>query len=140
RTGSVVRLEQMTMNWVQTGYHAVEVVEEPGAFARRGGIVDIWPPNLDHPVRIDLFGDEIESLRVFDPATQRTERRISQVEIGPGCEALSKYGPAVLKRLNIQGDTLNAPDNLAQKEGLSPLQDPNLLLAIREELRLEVEH
>lgn len=140
RTGSVVRLEQMTLNWVQTGYHAMDVVEEPGAFARRGGIVDIWPPNLNHPVRIDLFGDEVESLRIFDPATQRTERRINQVEIGPGCEALSKYGPAVLKRLNVQGDTLNAPDNLVQNEQLSPLQDPNLLLAIREELRLEVEH
>ncbi|MEZ4706939.1 MAG: transcription-repair coupling factor [Caldilineaceae bacterium] len=140
RTGSVVRLEQMTMNWVQTGYHAAEVVEEPGVFARRGGIVDIWPPNLDHPIRIDLFGDEIESLRIFDPATQRTERRINQAEIGPGCEALSKYGPTVLKRLNLQGDTLNAPDNLTQNDGLSPLQDPNLLLAIREELRLEVEH
>lgn len=130
----------MTLNWVQTGYTATDVVEEPGTFARRGGIIDIWPPNLPHPIRIDLFGDEIDSLRVFDPATQRTEARIDQIEIGPGCEALSKHGPAALRRLGIEGDSLNAPENIDASETASPLQDPGLLLALREELRLEVEH
>ncbi len=140
KVGSVVRLEQMALNWVQTGYTSAEVVEEPGTFARRGGIVDIWPPNLPRPVRIDLFGDEVENLRLFDPATQRSEQRITSVEIGPGSEALSKYGPAVLARLGIQGESLNAPANLANAENLSPLQDPTLLLAIREQLRLDVEN
>ncbi len=140
RVGAAVRLDLMTQNWVQTGYNPAEVVEEPGTFARRGGIVDIWPPNLTQPVRIDLFGDEVESLRVFDPATQRTRYLADSVEIGPGSEALSKYGPSALTRLGIQGDRLNAAGNLdAGAEG-SPLQDPRLLLAIREELRLEVEH
>ena len=67
KTDAIIRLDQMTHNWVQTGYTATDVVEEPGTFARRGGIVDIWPPNLPHPIRIDLFGDEIDSLRIFDP-------------------------------------------------------------------------
>ena len=80
----------------RTGYAPVEVVEEPGAFARRGGIVDIWPPNLTTPVRIDLFGDEVDSLRLFDPTSQRTIRTVDAVEIGPGSEALSKYGPCLL--------------------------------------------
>ena len=61
RTGGVVRLEQMTTNWVQTGYNPAETVEEPGTFARRGGIIDIWPPNLAAPIRIDLFGDEADA-------------------------------------------------------------------------------
>ncbi len=113
RVGGIVRLEQMALNWAQTGYNPAEVVEEPGSFARRGGIVDIWPPNLPHPVRIDLFGDEVDSLRLFDPATQRTLRSVDSVEIGPGGETLSKYGPAILSRLGIQGKTLNAPENLA---------------------------
>ena len=139
-TGGVIRLDQMTRNWVQTGYGAAEVVEEPGTFARRGGIIDIWPPNQPRPIRIDLFGDEIDSLRLFDPATQRTDKRIDVAEIGPGSEALSKYGNAVLERLGIEGEGLNALENLSQAEGASPLQDPKLLLAIREELRLEVGH
>ncbi len=141
KVGGIVRLEQMAVNWAQTGYQAVEVVEEPGTFARRGGIVDIWPPNLPFPVRIDLFGDEVESLRIFEPATQRTIRQVNQVEIGPGGEALSKYGPTALARLGIEGDRLTAPENLGgDGDTQSPLVDPKLLLAIREELRREVEH
>ncbi len=138
RVGEVVRLEQMAINWAQTGYTAEEVVEEPGTFARRGGIIDIWPPNLTRPVRIDLFGDEVESLRYFDPTTQRSEQNVDAIEIGPGSEALTKYAADVLARLHIQGDNLNALENLSLAEGASPLQDPKLLLAMREELRTEV--
>lgn len=140
KVGEIVRLDQMAARWVQTGYNPADVVEEPGIFARRGGIVDIWPPNLPYPVRIDLFGEEVESLRLFDPATQRTIRQVQQVEIGPGSEALSKYGPAALQRLGLQPDQLNAAVNLDASPTGSPLQDPNLLLAVREELRQEVEH
>ncbi len=138
KVGEIVRLEQMAINWAQTGYTAEEVVEEPGTFARRGGIIDIWPPNLTRPVRIDLFGDEVESLRYFDPATQRSEQNVDQIEIGPGSEALTKYAADALDRLHIRGDNLNALENLSLAEGASPLQDPNLLLAMREELRTEV--
>ncbi|MCX6044109.1 MAG: transcription-repair coupling factor [Chloroflexi bacterium] len=135
KMGSIMRLDQMALNWAQTGYNPVETVEEPGTFARRGGIVDIWPPNLSAPIRIDLFGDEVESIRLFDPATQRSDRKLEIVEIGPGSEVLTKYGAAVLTRLGVQGENLDVPSNEA-----SPLRDPNLLLAIREEIRLEVEH
>ena len=144
KAGSAVRLEQMIAGWVQTGYNPVEIVEEPGVFARRGGIVDVWPPNLSNPVRIDLFGDEVESLRLFDPATQRTIGQVAAIEIGPGSEILSKYGPAILERLNVRGEGLMAPENVAasDEDGQpdSPLHDPRLLLALREELRLEVDH
>ncbi len=140
RVGELVRLDQMIERWVQTGYNPADVVEEPGIFARRGGIIDIWPPNLPHPVRIDLFGEEVESLRLFDPATQRTIRQVKQIEIGPGSEALSKYGPAALQRLGLQPEQLNAASNLSTSATGSPLQDPNLLLAVREELRQEVDN
>lgn len=140
KVGGVVRLEQMTTNWAQTGYNPAETVEEPGSFARRGGIIDIWPPNLPQPVRIDLFGDEVESLRIFDPTTQRSLQRIQSIEIGPGCEALSKYGPVALDRLGVKGGNLSAPENVAVDPTAAPLLDPTLLLAIREELRLQVEH
>ncbi|MFZ1769842.1 MAG: transcription-repair coupling factor, partial [Caldilinea sp.] len=140
KVGSVVRLDQMAIGWAQTGYNPVEVVEEPGSFARRGGIVDIWPPNLTTPVRIDLFGDEVDSLRLFDPTSQRTIRTVDAVEIGPGSEALSKYGPAALERLGVRGDDLRAVENVKLGAEVTPLLDPGLLLAIREEMRLEVDH
>lgn len=130
RVGSYLRLEEVTVQWAQTGYNSVEVVEEPGTFARRGGIVDIWPPNLPHPIRIDLFGDEVDSLRVFDPATQRTEHYVERIEIGPGSEALSKYGPKALERMAA---------DVREETGKPLLEDPKLLLAIREELRQEVD-
>ncbi len=144
RVGAALRLEQVVAGWVQTGYNPVEIVEEPGSFARRGGIVDIWPPNLSHPLRIDLFGDEVESLRLFDPATQRTIRQVDSVEIGPGSEVLSKYGPTILERLNVRGERLMAPENIApagvDAQPDSPLHDARLHLTLREDLRLEVEH
>jgi len=139
KVGSPLRLEQLTVTWVQNGYNPVEIVEAPGAFARRGGLVDIWPPNLPLPVRIDLFGDEVESLRVFDPASQRTLRQAASIEIGPGSEVLAKYGPMILERLNIAGESLLAAENLEGGGRVSPLADPHLLLALREELRREVE-
>ena len=138
--GDFVRLEPLILTWVENGYGPAEIVEEPGAFARRGGIVDVWPPNLPYPIRIDLFGDEVESLRVFDPATQRTLQHVARVEIGPGSEALSKYGPAALRRLGVQGTSLSDPRNVSSAQETSPLMDPALLLGIQEEVRLETEH
>ena len=138
KVGGVVRLEQVATGWAQTGYSPAEVVEEPGTFARRGGIVDIWPPNLPTPVRIDLFGDEVDSLRLFDPTSQRTIRQVESVDIGPGSEALSKYGPAVLERLSVAGGALQSAYNVSTGAPASPLLDPSLLLAVREEIRLEV--
>lgn len=139
RVGDVLRLEQMAERWVQAGYNTENVVEEPGIFARRGGIVDIWPPNLTHPVRIDLFGDEVESLRLFDPASQRTIRQVQSVEIGPAGEALAKYGPAALTRMGLDPEQLRAQQNLDMHASESVLNEANLLLAVREEIRHEVE-
>ena len=59
---------------VSHGYLHVERVLDPGDFAVRGSLIDIYPTGADHPIRIDLFDEEIESLRVFDPHTQLTTR------------------------------------------------------------------
>ncbi|HEX9117404.1 MAG TPA: transcription-repair coupling factor [Anaerolineae bacterium] len=93
-------LNKMLATWVGLGYESAAVVELPGQFSRRGGIVDIWPPNLRKPVRIELFGDEIDSLRTFDPSTQRTLDRLSQAWVGPASEALPKLGERAAERLH----------------------------------------
>ncbi len=74
RRGQHIQIDELVRNWAALGYEAVTTVIGPGQFARRGGILDLWPPAHPQPVRLEFFGDEIETLRRFDPATQRTLR------------------------------------------------------------------
>jgi len=68
------------------GYETSPVVQEAGSLARRGGIVDIFPPGAEYPVRLDFFGDTIESIRRFDPHTQRSIERLRRVTLLPPSE------------------------------------------------------
>ncbi len=70
------------------GYQASPMVEDTGHFSNRGGLVDIYSPQMTHPVRIELFGSEIESLRYYDPTTQRTIDEISDFTLCPAREVL----------------------------------------------------
>lgn len=69
------------------GFLRVETVTEPGEFAVRGGIVDVFPAGAGGPVRLDFFGDEIDSLRAFDPATQRSTGDVASITLSPVSEA-----------------------------------------------------
>ncbi len=74
--GQALKLEPLLARLVEAGFARVDQVEEPGQFARRGGIVDIFPHGLSVPFRVELFGDEIESVRAFDPLTQRSTQSL----------------------------------------------------------------
>lgn len=95
RSRQSVQLDDLTRNWLSLGYEHVNTVIAPGRFARRGGILDIWPPATSRPTRIEFFGDEIESMRPFDPSTQRTVRQSESEEysllITPAREYLPGY-------------------------------------------------
>lgn len=73
---------------VRLGYEAAEPVRVPGQFSKRGGILDIFPMGLGRPIRLEFFGDEIESLREFDPMTQRSLRAVGRIELAPSRETL----------------------------------------------------
>ena len=73
---------------VSMGYERTDVVDRHGEFSRRGGIVDVYASNEEHPLRIELFGDEIESVRHFDSATQRSIDKIPSALILPAREVL----------------------------------------------------
>lgn len=68
---------------VNLGYERVDLVEGPGQFARRGGIFDIWPPTTGEPYRVEFFGDEIESVRTFEPIGQRSTSQDTELLIWP---------------------------------------------------------
>ncbi len=73
---------------VRMGFVQSPTVTEPGDYAIRGGIIDIFPPGEGGPVRLDLFGDVLDGIRRFDPATQRTTEKLTQVELAPVSEVI----------------------------------------------------
>ncbi len=95
RLGQTISLRDLLAVWYSLGYEPGDVVEESGTFSQRGGIIDIFPPDYARPVRIELFGDEIESMRLFDPTTQRSQEKVSHVNVTPASEALPRYGKKV---------------------------------------------
>ncbi len=97
--GQTVRLDTLLRSWLRAGYRPATVVEEPGTFSRRGGILDICPPGADGGVRIELFGDQIESLRSFDLSTQRTRSALESIVVPPASETLPGLSPGVYAQL-----------------------------------------
>ncbi len=90
--GQNIAQDVLIRQWVEIGYQPAEIVVEAGQFTRRGGILDLWVPAEPFPVRLDFFGDELESIRRFDPATQRTLNKLDSVLITPAREYLSPPG------------------------------------------------
>ena len=98
KQGQTARLSSLLAHWYAFGYDPVQVVEEPGQYSQRGGIVDVFPPQSDLPARIELFGDVIDSIRTFDPATQRSSGKLEAVTLIPAREALPRFGPIALQK------------------------------------------
>jgi len=96
RTGARLLLEDLTDFLGGNGYFRAETVGEAGEYALRGGIVDVFPPGAEQPVRLDLFGDELESIRTFDPLTQRTTGSSGTIHFKPVSEAI--LDPASIER------------------------------------------
>ncbi|HEX7594433.1 MAG TPA: DEAD/DEAH box helicase, partial [Anaerolineae bacterium] len=124
RRGESKPLIELLSALVTLGYEYEVVVETPGAFSRRGGILDIWPPASPQPVRIEFVGDEIASLRSFDPATQRSAQEIDALTIVPASEALPGRGRDIVSALKHLD--LNAPHPVAAatfRQDLESLED-----------------
>ncbi len=88
KVGGIIQLEKFLQLLVDTGYNPASLVTEPGQFSRRGGIIDLWPPAETYPLRIELFGDEIDSLRDFDPSSQLSVSPRQNVRVTPAREGL----------------------------------------------------
>jgi transcription-repair coupling factor (superfamily II helicase) len=86
RVGDRVRLEELISAILRLGYVSEPLVEYPGTFSRRGGIVDVFPVDADVPLRIEYFGDEVDTIREFDPSTQRSQKVVSRLRLSPARE------------------------------------------------------
>jgi transcription-repair coupling factor (superfamily II helicase) len=83
RRGETLDTEPLLRHLNTVGYAATDVVEMPGEYAIRGGILDVYSPEADRPLRIEFFGDEVESIRKFDPATQRSSTPVDEALLLP---------------------------------------------------------
>ena len=107
RQAQTYQPNELIHTWAAMGYETVNTVIAPGQFAHRGGILDLWPAAEPHPVRLEFFGDEIETIRRFDPATQRTVKHPGRSPAGEGARIL--VTPA--------REWIAAPDRLARANG-----------------------
>jgi transcription-repair coupling factor (superfamily II helicase) len=88
-----VSLEEVVAHLRRVGYVRSELVEMPGQFCARGGILDVFPPEAERPVRVELLGDTVESLREFDPDTQRSTGPVPRIALPPLTEFFVSYAP-----------------------------------------------
>ncbi|MBE0430663.1 MAG: transcription-repair coupling factor [Dehalococcoidia bacterium] len=95
---------ELMRRWQGMGYETEEVVELPGQMSRRGGIVDVFPPCSQLPLRLEFFGNQIESMRFFDPESQRSSSPVSSLMVTPAKEFLIP-SRGLVKGLNLDGCT-----------------------------------
>ena len=124
RVGELMDLDETAMDLVGAGYERVDQVEDRGQFAIRGGLLDLFPATEDRAVRVDLFGDEIESLRWFSTFTQRSLGDASVIEVAPAAELASEHRE--LAEIAALEDAADRPD-IAE---LLPINDFHPFLAL----------
>lgn len=130
RLSDTIKPEELKKNIVKLGYEAMSMVENIGEFSSRGGIFDFYSPSHKHPVRIEFFGDEIDSIRTFDIETQRSVQSLDEITIYPARdiyldrEQFDKVASRIIKDYNerieelmqFPNDNSEAIDNLLRRK------------------------
>ncbi|MEM9170001.1 MAG: transcription-repair coupling factor [Pseudomonadota bacterium] len=110
RPGASVDRDRLGAFLTANGYARASTVREAGEFAVRGGLIDIFPPGADEPVRLDFFGDQLESVRAFDAVTQRTTRQLDSFSLAAASEilltdeAVSRFRTGFVAEFGAAGD------------------------------------
>jgi transcription-repair coupling factor (superfamily II helicase) len=110
KTGGPIRFDRLVTLLVDIGYTHTSLVTEPGQFSRRGGILDLWPPTEENPVRLEFFGDELESMRLFNPNSQRSVGILQKIPLTPAREGLPRLYQEAWDEHLRHGDPLSEPD------------------------------
>ncbi|RKJ41126.1 transcription-repair coupling factor [Acutalibacter sp. 1XD8-33] len=106
KAGQSLSIESLLEALVGCGYVREDQIEGPGQFSRRGGIVDFFSPSAQQPVRVEFWGDEVDSLSAFDPATQRRTDPVDAVTLAPCVEVLPGNVPALVKKIEALAKSL----------------------------------
>ena len=128
--GQQISIDSALKQLVERGYAEVDLVEEAGTFARRGGVVDVFPAGVETPTRIEFFGNEIESLRAFDFVTQRSSGPVDSLTVQPMAALTDRTRTAALEHLltlDTSGMSAEAQtmwlDDLARLEAGATIDD-----------------
>ncbi len=116
KAGDTLEMDQAVLHLVEMGYEREEQVEGPGQFAVRGGILDIFPVQLEKPVRIELFDIEIDSIRIFDTDSQRSFESCDRVEILPATEFILGKAQALEVAARVQTELSQVLSKLKDRE------------------------
>lgn len=114
RIGEQLDVEAFIRRLLSLGYQMVKIVREAGQISRRGGIIDVFPPSEAQGIRVDLFGDEVDSLRLFDPESQRSIERVNQVVIRPPLEHALVDREAAVRKIRAL-DTSRLRDEVSEE-------------------------
>src|ERR1700727_183847 len=106
-----IDIDDLTNHLASVGYTPMDIVEMPGQFTRRGGIFDVYSPEADRPFRLELFGDEIESIRKFEPDSQRSSTAIDEILLLPLTETPISEELLAAIHLRLSGSRLDAGDD-----------------------------
>ena len=131
--GDEIDLKEVSNKLIECGYERVEVVEGKGEFSFRGGILDVFPPTSAYPFRIELFGDEVDSIRKFNTESQRSIEKVEEFEIFPAKEVIvdNEAKERAINKINeelnqvISGDS---KDNQERINKIKSIVDKNLEL------------
>ncbi|WP_298125297.1 transcription-repair coupling factor [Brevundimonas sp.] len=137
RIGDDLDLVALERHFAANGYMRASTVSERGEYAVRGGVVDVFPPGFEEPLRLDLFGSELEQIRTFDPETQRSTGKRERLTLAPVSEALltpetiSRFRTGWLELFGAAGDDMlyAAVSEGARRQGLEhwlPLLHPRM--------------
>ena len=122
--GADMPLNKLTARCNRLGYERADMVQSPGHYSVRGGIVDVYPHGLDQPCRIEFFGDEVESIRLFDIYSQRSSGNITELTVLPNREMIDDPDTReeVVRRVSRAGETLS----IDSEELVSHIEDGGL--------------
>ncbi|MBX7084755.1 MAG: hypothetical protein K1X88_36460, partial [Nannocystaceae bacterium] len=114
-TGTEIGFANAQAQLLAAGYVRADVVEDPGSFAVRGGVLDVFTPSLAQPVRLEFFGDEIERMRSFDVQSQRTERTLEALELVPVKLSVPTTAESLRARVLELADRTQTPTSRARQ-------------------------
>ncbi len=130
KVGGEIEVEQTLKKLVQAGFQRSEMVSTPGQFSLRGGIIDIYPLTEEMPLRIELFDTEVDSIRFFDVDTQRSQKQLNEITIGPAQEV-------ILDEEHFKRGASQLKEGLSSS--LAKLKDAKTKTAMLEQISYEIE-
>ncbi len=131
---SKVDLKKLTKKLMFSGYKRTDIVENIGEFTLRGGLIDIYPPLSEHPLRIELFDNEIDSIRTFDSISQRSISKINEAEIFPAKEIILTEDDFKKAEIHIKEDLDEITRNKNKRKKFSKESFERLKIKINEDL------